>query len=110
MHAQLDLVAIMLCDVSFLIFLGLHPSSLTARPSLPGPNTRKRQAALDLIKQYYHVRPDELFRRIKATTLVTLMVEVARLQQEVGAAPPPPSSPPDGATAVKHTHPHDLQR
>ncbi|XP_043229228.1 centrosomal protein of 41 kDa-like [Amphibalanus amphitrite] len=71
-----------------------------------GPNVRKRQAALELIKQYYHVRADELFRRIKAATLVTLVVEVARLQQEVGSAGPPP---PPAHKDADHEKRADLQ-
>ncbi|XP_037070449.1 centrosomal protein of 41 kDa-like [Pollicipes pollicipes] len=57
-----------------------------------GPNVRKRQEALDVIRQYYHVRPDELFRRIKVGTLVTLIVEVARLRLEAAAPPSPPAA------------------
>ena len=37
---------------------------------------------MDEIRQYYKFRPDEIFRRITVTSLVTLMVEVSKLEYQ----------------------------
>ena len=37
---------------------------------------------MDEIRQYYKFRPDEIFRRITVTSLVTLMVEVNKLEYQ----------------------------
>ena len=37
---------------------------------------------MEEIRQYYKFRPDEIFRRITVTSLVTLMVEVNKLEYQ----------------------------
>ena len=37
---------------------------------------------MDEIRQYYKFRPDEIFRRITVTSLVTLMTEVSKLEYQ----------------------------
>ena len=37
---------------------------------------------MEEIRQYYKFRPDEIFRRITVTSLVTLMVEVSKLEYQ----------------------------
>ena len=37
---------------------------------------------MEEIRQYYKFRPDELFRRITVTSLVTLMLEVSKLEYQ----------------------------
>ena len=37
---------------------------------------------MDEIRQFYKFRPDEIFRRITVTSLVTLMVEVNKLEYQ----------------------------
>lgn len=37
---------------------------------------------MEEIRQYYKFRPDEIFRRITVTSLVTLMLEVSKLEYQ----------------------------
>ena len=37
---------------------------------------------MEEVRQYYKFRPDEIFRRITVTSLVTLMLEVAKLEMQ----------------------------
>lgn len=45
-----------------------------------GNNTRKQVERMEEIRQYYKFRPDEIFRRITVTSMVTLMLEVSKLE------------------------------
>lgn len=47
-----------------------------------GNNQRKKEERMEEIRQYYKFRPDEIFRRITVTSLVTLMVEVSKLEYQ----------------------------
>ncbi|EGD81798.1 hypothetical protein PTSG_02510 [Salpingoeca rosetta] len=50
-----------------------------------GSSMSKHQERVDYVKKHFKYRKDEIFRRIKATTLVQLIVEVeeSKLQQDV---------------------------
>lgn len=58
-----------------------NPKYEGIRPTIDtGNNTRKQVERLEEIRQYYKFRPDEIFRRITVTSLVTLMLEVSKLE------------------------------
>ncbi len=38
---------------------------------------------MDEIRQYYKIQPDEIFRRISITSLVSLMLEVSKLEYQI---------------------------
>lgn len=57
-----------------------NPKYANMKPTLDtGYNTRIQQEKLEENRQYYKFRPDEVFRRISVTSMVTLMLEVAKL-------------------------------
>jgi hypothetical protein len=45
-----------------------------------GNNTRKQLEKMQEAGQYYRFRPDEIFRRITVTSLVSLMMEQSKLE------------------------------
>ncbi len=63
-----------------------NPRYADVRPAVDtGDNLRRRLERLEEVRRYYRFRTDEIFRRVNVTALLTLMLEQAKLEMQVGA-------------------------
>lgn len=61
-----------------------NPKYNTIEPTLnTGNNLRKELERIEEIQQYYKFRPDEIFRRININSLVSLIIEVNKLEHQL---------------------------
>jgi len=60
-----------------------NPKYENIKPTIDtGNNTRKHLEKMEEMKTYYKFRPDEIFRRVTVTSLVTLMLEQSKLEYQ----------------------------
>jgi len=61
-----------------------NPKYNTVEPTVnTGNNLRKELERIEEIQQYYKFRPDEIFRRININSLVSLVIEVNKLEHQL---------------------------